>query len=36
MSESQTLLLGAIAGATIFIGLPLARVRSTRPVRVRG
>src|SRR4051812_9124963 len=31
MSESQTLLLGAIAGATIFIGLPLARVRSTRP-----
>jgi ZIP family zinc transporter len=30
MSESQTLLLGAIAGATIFIGLPLARVRSTR------
>ncbi len=31
MSETQTLLLGAIAGATIFIGLPLARVRSTRP-----
>jgi zinc transporter, ZIP family len=30
MSETQTLILGAIAGATIFIGLPLARVRSTR------
>jgi zinc transporter, ZIP family len=30
MSETQTLLLGAIAGATIFLGLPLGRARSTR------
>jgi ZIP family zinc transporter len=27
MSNAQTILLGAIAGATVFIGLPLARVR---------
>jgi ZIP family zinc transporter len=31
MSESQTLLLGFIAGATIVIGLPLGRVRSVKP-----
>jgi ZIP family zinc transporter len=31
MSESQTLLLGFIAGVTILIGLPLGRVRSVRP-----
>ena len=31
MSSTQTFVLGAIAGATIFLGLPLARVRHTRP-----
>ena len=31
MSESQTLLLGFIAGVTILIGLALGRVRSVRP-----
>ena len=31
MSTSQILLLGAIAGFTIFLGLPLGRVRSTDP-----
>jgi zinc transporter, ZIP family len=31
MSSSQIALLGAIAGATIFLGLPLARVRNTSP-----
>jgi len=31
MSETQTLLLGFIAGVTILIGLPLGRVRSVRP-----
>ena len=31
MSEAQTLLLGFVAGATILIGLPLARMRSPRP-----
>jgi ZIP family zinc transporter len=31
VSATQTLLLGGIAGITIFLGLPLARVRSTRP-----
>ena len=31
MSSSQTVLLGALAGFTIFLGLPLARVRSTSP-----
>jgi zinc transporter, ZIP family len=30
MSGTQTFVLGAIAGATIFLGLPLARVRHTR------
>ncbi|MDX6225101.1 MAG: zinc transporter, family [Frankiales bacterium] len=30
MSTGQTLLLGAIAGSTIFIGLPLGRMRSPR------
>ena len=31
MSTTQTFVLGAIAGLTIFLGLPLARVRHTRP-----
>ena len=31
MSETQTLLLGFIAGVTILIGLPLGRMRSPRP-----
>jgi ZIP family zinc transporter len=31
MSTTQTLLLGAIAGFTIFLGLPLARVRNVHP-----
>jgi ZIP family zinc transporter len=31
MSTTQTLLLGAIAGCTIFIGLPVARLRSVSP-----
>jgi zinc transporter, ZIP family len=31
MSESQTLLLGFIAGVTILIGLPLGRVHSVKP-----
>src|SRR5256714_644366 len=31
MSESQTLLLGFIAGVTILIGLPLGKVRAPRP-----
>jgi zinc transporter, ZIP family len=30
MSSTQTFVLGAIAGATIFIGLPIGRVRHTR------
>jgi ZIP family zinc transporter len=34
MSTAQTLLLGAIAGVTIFIGLPIGRVRSV-PLNVR-
>jgi zinc transporter, ZIP family len=34
MSSGQTLLLGAIAGLTIFIGLPVARLRSV-PANVR-
>jgi len=34
MSTSQTLLLGAIAGITIFIGLPVARMRNV-PANVR-
>src|SRR5919108_828105 len=34
MSTAQTLLLGGIAGFTIFLGLPLARVRNTDP-RIR-
>ena len=29
MSTAQTLLLGAVAGFTIFVGLPMGRVRST-------
>ena len=32
MSTTQTLVLGAIAGLTIFVGLPIGRVRSTSPV----
>ena len=31
MHTSQTLLLGAVAGFTIYVGLPLGRVRSTNP-----
>ena len=31
MSESQTLLLGFIAGVTILLGLPLGRMRSPQP-----
>lgn len=31
MSSSQTVLLGALAGLTIFLGLPLARVRAASP-----
>src|SRR5215472_12741063 len=31
MSEAQTLLLGAIAGVTILLGLPLGKMRAPRP-----
>jgi ZIP family zinc transporter len=31
MSTAQTLVLGAIAGLTIFVGLPMGRVRSSSP-----
>ena len=31
MSTAQTLILGAIAGFTIYVGLPMGRVRSTSP-----
>jgi ZIP family zinc transporter len=31
VSEGQTLLLGAIAGVTILLGLPLGRLRSPTP-----
>jgi ZIP family zinc transporter len=31
MSTAQTLLLGAVAGCTIFIGLPVARIRNVPP-----
>ena len=31
MSTTQTLILGAIAGLTIFVGLPMGRVRSSSP-----
>ena len=31
MSTTQTLILGAIAGFTIYVGLPMGRVRSTSP-----
>ena len=31
MSTAQTLILGAFAGLTIFVGLPRGRVRSTSP-----
>ena len=31
MSTDQILVLGALAGATIFIGLPLGRLRSVKP-----
>src|SRR6059058_340884 len=31
MSSGQILFLGAVAGATIFIGLPLGRMRSVDP-----
>jgi len=29
MSTAQTLILGAVAGLTIFVGLPMGRIRST-------
>jgi zinc transporter, ZIP family len=32
MGTTQTLVLGAITGLTIFVGLPIGRVRSTSPV----
>jgi len=35
MSTAQTLLLGAVAGCTIFVGLPVARLRNVPP-NVRG
>jgi len=31
MSTAQTLILGAIAGFTIFLGLPIARMRNVSP-----
>src|SRR6266536_803347 len=31
MSTAQTLILGAVAGFTIYVGLPLGRIRSTHP-----
>ncbi|HZO34436.1 MAG TPA: hypothetical protein VFB17_05095, partial [Gaiellaceae bacterium] len=31
MSTAQTYLLGAIAGFTIYVGLPIGRLPSTRP-----
>src|SRR5260370_42010642 len=31
MSQTQTLLLGVIAGVTILLGLPVGRVRAPRP-----
>jgi ZIP family zinc transporter len=31
LSTTQTLLLGAVAGFTIYVGLPLGRIRSTKP-----
>src|SRR5437867_1770208 len=31
MSYGQTILLGALAGVTIFLGLPLGRLRNPRP-----
>ena len=31
MSTGQTLLLGAIAGFTIFLGLPIGRMQSVQP-----
>jgi zinc transporter, ZIP family len=36
MSTAQTLILGAIAGLTIFLGLPLGRVRNTHPAMRAG
>src|SRR6476646_1385424 len=36
MSTTQTLILGAIAGATIFLGLPLGRVGTTSPAMRTG
>src|SRR5215471_8573329 len=32
MSTTQTLILGAVAGFTIYLGLPIARFRSTHPM----
>jgi ZIP family zinc transporter len=31
LSTAQTLILGAVAGLTIFVGLPMGRIRSTSP-----
>src|SRR2546422_9058339 len=31
LSTARTLLLGAVAGSTIFLGLPLGRLRNPRP-----
>ncbi len=31
MSTAETLILGAVAGLTIFVGLPMGRIRSTNP-----
>ena len=31
MSTAQTLALGAIAGLTIFVGLPLGRMQNVKP-----
>jgi ZIP family zinc transporter len=36
VSTAQTLILGAIAGFTIFLGLPLGRVRNTHPAMRAG
>ena len=31
MSTTQLLVLGALAGFTIFLGLPIGRIKSARP-----
>ena len=35
MNSGQIVLLGAIAGLTIFIGLPVGRMQSVRPATIR-